>query len=69
MAYRLGAPGVIAPFFYSFAIWAVVAGMVIFHELPNPLALLGITAIIASGLAIVLLDRRLIQAPRPAIQE
>ena len=69
MAYRLGAPGVVAPFFYSFAIWAVVAGVLIFHELPNPVALLGISAIIVSGLAIVLLDRRLIQAPTPAVQD
>ena len=28
MAYRLGAPGVVAPFFYSFAVWAVVSGLV-----------------------------------------
>ena len=69
MAYRLGAPGVIAPFFYSFAVWAVIAGVLIFDELPNPVALLGITAIIASGLAIVLLDRRLVRAPTPAVQK
>jgi drug/metabolite transporter (DMT)-like permease len=58
MAYRLGTPGVIAPFFYSFAIWAVLSGLIVFGELPNPLALIGIAAIVASGLAIVLLDRR-----------
>jgi drug/metabolite transporter (DMT)-like permease len=58
MAYRLGAPGVIAPFFYSFAIWAVLSGLIVFSELPNPLALIGIAAIMASGLAIILLDRR-----------
>lgn len=58
MAYRLGAPGVIAPFFYSFAVWAVISGLVVFRELPNPLALLGIGAIVASGLGIVLIGRR-----------
>jgi drug/metabolite transporter (DMT)-like permease len=58
MAYRLGAPGVIAPFFYSFAVWAMLSGLIVFNELPNPLALIGIAAIVASGLAIVLLDRR-----------
>lgn len=58
MAYRLGAPGVIAPFFYSFAVWAVLSGLFIFGNLPNPLALIGIAAIVASGLAIVLLDRQ-----------
>ncbi len=58
IAYRLGAPGLIAPFFYSFAIWAVLSGLIVFGELPNPLALIGIAAIMASGLAIILLDRR-----------
>jgi|UPI00048198CF drug/metabolite transporter (DMT)-like permease len=58
IAYRLGAPGVIAPFFYSFAVWAVLSGLIVFGELPNPVALIGIAAIMASGLAIVLLDRR-----------
>jgi len=69
MAYRLGAPGVIAPFFYSFAIWAVIAGVVVFHALPNPIALLGIAAIVASGLGIVLFDRRISRVPAPAAQE
>ena len=58
LAYRLGRPGVIAPFFYSFILWAVLSGVVVFGELPNPVALIGIAAIVASGLAIVLLDRR-----------
>lgn len=68
LAYRLGTPGTIAPFFYSFALWAVLAGVVVFHEVPNPVALIGIGAIVASGLAIVLLDRRkmpLTTAPVP----
>jgi drug/metabolite transporter (DMT)-like permease len=58
MAYRLGAPGAVAPFFYTFAIWAVGAGLVIFGEMPNPIALAGIATIVASGLGIVLMDRR-----------
>jgi drug/metabolite transporter (DMT)-like permease len=58
LAYRFGAPGVIAPFFYRFAVWAVLSGIIVFREIPNPLALAGIAAIVASGLAIVLLDRR-----------
>jgi drug/metabolite transporter (DMT)-like permease len=69
MAYRLGVPGVIAPFFYSFAIWAVIAGALVFHELPNPIAVFGIAAIVASGLGIILLDRRLARTPAPAVQE
>ena len=69
MAYRLGAPGAVAPFFYSFAVWAVVAGVLVFHELPNPVALAGIAAIVASGLGIVLLDRRVTRMPAPAVQK
>lgn len=69
MAYRLGAPGVIAPFFYSFAIWAVIAGLLVFHQLPNPIALVGIAAIVASGLGIILLDRRPARTPAAAAQE
>jgi drug/metabolite transporter (DMT)-like permease len=69
MAYRLGAPGVIAPFFYSFAVWAVLAGVIVFRELPNPLAMVGIAAIVASGLAIVLLDRRRMLATAVPIPE
>ena len=69
LAYRLGAPGAVAPFFYSFAIWAVVAGVLIFHEWPNPLALIGIAAIIASGLGIVLLDRRVLRTAVSAVPD
>jgi drug/metabolite transporter (DMT)-like permease len=58
VAYRLGVPNAVAPFFYSFAIWGVLAGLIVFHEIPNPLALAGIAAIVASGIGIVLIDRR-----------
>jgi len=68
-AYRFGAPGVIAPFFYSFAVWAVLSGVIVFGELPNPLALVGIASIVVSGLAIVLTDRRRTRALAPALPE
>ncbi len=58
MAYRLGKTAVVAPFFYSFAVWGVVAGLVYWGTLPNTLALAGIALIAASGVAIVLLGRR-----------
>jgi drug/metabolite transporter (DMT)-like permease len=48
----------IAPFFYSFALWGVVAGVVVWGALPSPLALAGIALIVLSGIAIVVLDRR-----------
>jgi drug/metabolite transporter (DMT)-like permease len=58
LAYRLGRTAAVAPFFYSFALWAVLSGVVVFGALPNALALSGIALIVASGVAIVLLDRR-----------
>ena len=58
LAYRPGRTAAIAPFFYSFALWAVLSGVVVFSALPNALALLGIALIVVSGVAIVLLDQR-----------
>jgi drug/metabolite transporter (DMT)-like permease len=58
LAYRLGRTAAVAPFFYSFALWAVLSGVVVFGALPNVIALLGIALIVASGVAIVLLDQR-----------
>ena len=58
LAYRLGRTAAVAPFFYSFALWAVMSGVVVFGALPNALALAGIALIAGSGVAIVLLDQR-----------
>ena len=57
LAYRLGRASVIAPFFYSFALWGLVAGVVVWGAWPNPMALIGIALIVASGVAIVVLNR------------
>ncbi len=58
MAYRVGPTGVVAPFYYCFSVWAVISGLLVFDELPNPLALAGIALVMVSGLAIVMLDER-----------
>ena len=58
MAYRIGPTGVVAPFYYSFTVWAVISGLIVFAELPNTLALCGIALVVASGLTIVMLDER-----------
>ena len=58
LAYRLGRTAAVAPFFYSFALWAVLSGLFVFGVLPNALALAGIALIVASGVAIVLIDQR-----------
>jgi drug/metabolite transporter (DMT)-like permease len=56
--YRLGRTAAVAPFFYSFALWAVLSGLFVFGALPNVLALAGIALIAGSGVAIVLIDQR-----------
>src|SRR5262249_52646504 len=58
LAYRLGRTAAVAPFFYSFALWAVLSGFFVFGALPNAVALAGIALIAGSGVVIVLLDRR-----------
>jgi drug/metabolite transporter (DMT)-like permease len=58
LSYRTGETGVVAPFIYMFAVWAVISGLVVFGTLPNLLALAGIALIIASGVTIALLDER-----------
>ena len=57
-AYRTGEAGVVAPFYYTFAIWAVISGLIVFHTVPNPMALLGIALILGSGVTVALLDER-----------
>jgi drug/metabolite transporter (DMT)-like permease len=58
MAYRVGPTGVVAPFYYSFTVWAVISGVVVFQQFPNALAVCGILLVVGSGLAIVSLDQR-----------
>jgi drug/metabolite transporter (DMT)-like permease len=58
LAFRLGRPAAVAPFFYSFALWGVLSGLIIWRTLPNALALLGIALIAGTGVSIVALDQR-----------
>ena len=58
MSYRAAATAAVAPFYYLFAIWAVILGWLIFGTLPNGLATIGIALILFSGLTIALLDER-----------
>jgi drug/metabolite transporter (DMT)-like permease len=58
LAYRLGRTASVAPFYYSFALWGVVSGLVIWGALPNGLALAGIALIAGSGIAIIMLDQQ-----------
>lgn len=58
MAYRVGPTSAVAPFYYSFTVWAVISGLLVFGQLPNALAVCGILLVVASGLVIVSLDER-----------
>jgi drug/metabolite transporter (DMT)-like permease len=58
IAYRVGSIQSVAPFYYSFTLWAVMSGVIVFGHLPNRLALAGILLVVASGLAVVHLDGR-----------
>lgn len=58
MAYRVGPTSAVAPFYYSFTLWAVFSGLLVFGHLPNMLAIAGIALVVASGLLIVFLDDR-----------
>ncbi len=57
-SYRSGATSAVAPFYYSFAIWGVIVGVVVFNSIPNLLAFAGIALIILSGVAVMLVDIR-----------
>ncbi len=58
LAYRTGQTGVVAPFFYMLAVWAVISQLIVFGTLPTPLAVAGIVLILVSGVSIALLDER-----------
>ena len=58
LAFRHGSAGAVAPFYYSFTLWAVLSGLVVFGDVPNWLSVLGTTLILASGLASIVLDRQ-----------
>lgn len=58
MAYRIAPARVVAPFNYTFMIWAGLSGLLVFGDVPNGLALAGMGLILAAGLAVVLLEGR-----------
>ena len=57
-AYRVAETRVVAPFFYAGTLWALLIGALVFGTVPNALALSGIALILASGVLVVLLERR-----------
>src|SRR5688500_18340787 len=49
----------VAPFTYVHMIWATLYGLAVFGQLPDALSALGMAVIVASGIALVLHERRI----------
>lgn len=65
-AMRRGEVAVVSPFRYSVILWAVVAGMTVFGERPDPFVLLGTAVVITAGLYTFFRERQLArQRDRP----
>jgi drug/metabolite transporter (DMT)-like permease len=57
LAYRHASAQAVAPFYYGFLVFAVIFGFVLFNDVPNLLAIFGMCIIVASGLAIMSLEK------------
>ena len=68
LAFRIGEARVVAPFNYAFMIWAGLSGLLIFNEVPNALAIVGMVLIMLAGLAVIALENRTRQGGPPAAQ-
>lgn len=58
-AMRTGEVAVVSPFRYSSILWAIVIGMVVWRELPDRIALLGMALVVGAGVYTFLRERRL----------
>jgi drug/metabolite transporter (DMT)-like permease len=64
LAMRTGDIAVVAPFRYSIILWAVVAGFLVWHEIPDLATWVGIAVVTAAGLYTFLREHRLARAAR-----
>ena len=68
LAFRISPARVVAPFTYSFMLWAGLSGYFLFGQLPNALAICGMVLILLAGLAVVLLEGRTRQGDPAAVK-
>lgn len=55
---KLAEASAVAPYQYTFIIWALLFGWLFFGDWPTPMMLAGAALIVAAGLALILLERR-----------
>ena len=58
LAFRFAKAAAVAPFYYTFTLWAMLSGLVVFGDIPNWLSIGGILLILTSGIASIALDQR-----------
>jgi drug/metabolite transporter (DMT)-like permease len=68
LAFRMAPARVVAPFTYSFMLWAGLSGYLLFGDVPNTLALAGMALILLAGLAVVMLEGRTRQGDQSVIK-
>jgi drug/metabolite transporter (DMT)-like permease len=61
LAFRFAKAAAIAPFYYTFTLWALISGLLVFGDVPNLIAVVGMLLILTSGLTSVMLDQRRIK--------
>jgi drug/metabolite transporter (DMT)-like permease len=61
---RTGDIAAVAPFRYSIILWAIVAGFVVWREVPDLASWIGIAIVTAAGLYTFLREHRLARAGR-----
>jgi drug/metabolite transporter (DMT)-like permease len=64
LAMRTGDIAVVAPFRYSIILWAIVAGFMVWREVPDLATWVGIAVVTAAGLYTFLREHRLARAAR-----
>ncbi len=62
LAFRLATVAAVTPFYYAFTIAAVLSGLLVFAEVPNGLAVLGMALILGAGIGVIYADERLRQS-------
>lgn len=64
-AMRTGEIAVVAPFRYAIILWALLAGFLVWREVPDLFTWIGIAIVTAAGLYTFLREQRLARAARP----